>query len=203
MLPAEIADPRDVERKIFESFWDDGLIDIFAGVGLCLVGIAWILSVPVLGVLIPIVLVPVWLIARKRISIPIAGYVKFSRERSENVHRTSVILIITGYAVLVALGTLYVIVRSAGMRPDLLARLVIGLPSLVVAVVVLLSRFLFDMPFRTLGYAAMVLLVGILGIASGLDPAYQFLAIGGGFVAVGSFLLKRFLLSNERIDEPS
>lgn len=203
MNPTGISGPQDVERKIFESFWDDGLIDIIVGLGLGLIGVTWILSVPVLGILVPIALVPVWAIARRQISIPIAGYVKFSRERSEDVHRTSVILIITGYVVLVSVGTLYVFARSAGIGSDLLSRLVVGVPALTIAVLVLLSRFLFDMPFRTLGYSIMVLSVSILGMVSGLDPAYQFLAIGGGFVAVGSVLFRRFLLSDRKFDEPT
>lgn len=185
-------DPAAVERKIFRSYWNDGLIDITAGVGIGLVGLAWLLDLVVAALVLPLLLLPLWFTARRLITNPRVGTVSFTQDRKERMHRNLIFASITGYAVLIAVGTMYAYLRSSDIEANWMASIA-GLPALVVAVAILAGRFLFDMPYRTLIYAVLAFAVAILAALFSIHPGIQFLAVGLVLATVGTVLLTKFV----------
>ncbi len=75
---------REVEKKTYMSYHQDGLIDIFVGVYVLLFGLGILLMTMadfstwfVIPAIFPAVMVPIWVSAKKRITMPRIGYVKF------------------------------------------------------------------------------------------------------------------------------
>ncbi len=70
-----------IEQEVYGSQHRDGLLDIFAGVGLLAIGISWLTDYAWAGAIVPALLVPLWKPFRSRITEPRAGRVEFGAER--------------------------------------------------------------------------------------------------------------------------
>jgi hypothetical protein len=64
-----------LERKVFQSYWDDGLLDLFAAIGIFLIGVSWLRDFPVGAVFVPALLVPFWNPVRRKVIEPRLGLV--------------------------------------------------------------------------------------------------------------------------------
>lgn len=195
-------DPASIERKIYQSFWNDGITDLAVGLGVTLVGFAWQVDVVALTLVIPVALLPLWILGRRRISEPRAGFVRFSTERGEKVHRTSVTASIVGYGVLMAVGASYLVFRNSGAPARWLEPVVAAIPMLVLATVFLLGRWVFDLPRRSAVYGVFALGVAAAGIALALPPGLQFVAVGLLIMLGGTGILWRFLRKNPTVALP-
>ncbi|NVJ69975.1 MAG: hypothetical protein HWE08_06460, partial [Alphaproteobacteria bacterium] len=49
-----------MEGLLTRQFFDDGLLDMFVGVGLALIGIAWLSGLLALGAIVPAVMMQYW-----------------------------------------------------------------------------------------------------------------------------------------------
>ena len=87
-----------VESKIVKMFWNDGLIDILAGMGVFLIGIAWQFNYVVLGAVAPALLVPLWKPLRQKITEPNLGLVEFSDR--QQVRNRSFLVVAIGLGIL-------------------------------------------------------------------------------------------------------
>ncbi len=192
----EVLDPTAVERKMYQSFWNDGITDLVVGLGVVLIGIVWLLDLAVLTIIVPVLLLPLWIFARKTISEPRAGFVRFSSARQERVHRVSATASIVGYGVLMAAGGLYLLFRGGSDPGPIAATVVRSMPTIILASVFLVVGFVLEMPKRSIGYAVMTLAVAGMGIIVPLDPSIQFLTVGALVMIGGGFVLRRFLSEN-------
>ena len=91
------------ENRIFQSYWEDGLVDVFLGLGLALMGVAWIAGLVPIAATVPVVLMPLWMAARKLITLPRAGYVSLSAERRSKTQHGLNIAGVIGFAIVAAL----------------------------------------------------------------------------------------------------
>ena len=80
----------EVERRTYMSYHQDGLLDIFVGVyvllfgsGISLMTVTEFSTWFVIPAIFPALMVPIWISAKKRITMPRIGYVKFG-SRSPN-----------------------------------------------------------------------------------------------------------------------
>ena len=102
---------REVEKKTYMSYHQDGLIDIFVGVYVLLFALGILLMTMtdfstwfVIPAIFPAIMVPVWISAKKRITMPRIGYVKF---RSRGVNKLMAIflgLMVAGLGVFMLFG---------------------------------------------------------------------------------------------------
>lgn len=198
-----VAKPIDVERKIFRTFWDDGLIDTVVGAGILLIGIAWRLDLALATVVVPLLLLPVWMFARGRISIPRAGFVRFSKDHGERTHRVTVILGLVGYGVLAAFGAAYLYFVSTAVDMQLPEAVLISVPTASVAIIVLLSRFLFGMPNRAIVYGLLIFVVAVIGGWLNMQPGTQFVVAGACMTVSGVTMLLRFIRRHPVMTEQS
>lgn len=81
---------REVEKRTYMSYHQDGLIDIFVGTYVLLFALGILLFTMtdfnmwfVIPAIFPAIMVPIWISAKKQITMPRIGYVKF-RSRGAN-----------------------------------------------------------------------------------------------------------------------
>jgi hypothetical protein len=185
------------EVRLFRSYWEDGTLDLVAGASVVLIGFTYVFEQHVfVGVVLPLALVA-WMVVRRWVVEPRAGYVEFSRSRRERSGREVVGALAagTGLLILALLGAMGV--RSGGLVPG---DAVDALPALLIALGAGVAAGLTRAP-RFGVYAALFVAVGAVTVWLGAAPGWP-LAVGG-FVtlASGTVLLARFLAASRRFQE--
>lgn len=104
-------DLREIERRAYRSYHEDGLIDIFIGGYLIWFGASLLLEKPPLYNIVPFVVPLVgslaWNYLKRRITFPRIGYVRFSDKTRRRITRDSLIVTITaGFVTLTGFFTL-------------------------------------------------------------------------------------------------
>jgi hypothetical protein len=190
--------PESLESRLFRTFWDDGLLDIMFGVGAIGVGVCWAAGLVPLGAIVPALLAVAWNPLRRGIIEPRAGWVEFSRARTETNRRRLIGALWLGVAGLVLALALIVGTRSGGeVFPNSLAAAIPGVLIGVMAVLVAAG-------LRTVRFLAYALLFVVFGLATALlegEPEAAMLAGGGAVVLSGAWLLARFFRATVPIDQ--
>lgn len=182
-----------LEKRVYTSTWDDGLIDLFAGLGLTLVGIAWLFDLVALGPIAPAVIISCWPAARRRIREPRAGYVRIgeSRRRQEKSNVWFLMALATATFLLGLFGYVY-LVRAGVPTAGIVRLLVPGLPAALLGIgTLIVGRMLGLVRFYAYGLA----LFSGAAVVAGLrfDPGAALIVGGAAMLLTGAALLKRFL----------
>jgi hypothetical protein len=192
-------DAKGMEDRVFRSFWQDGLLDCFSGLGLVAVGIAWVTGNVPLGAVIPALLVPIWPLVRKRVTAPRLGQVRFNaarrgRERRK-LGRVGLLLGLTAFAATVFLLLAFVPQDTVAPRSWIagLPAALLGLLSIVTALLWGLRRFHV--------YAALLAAGAVAVVTLDTHPGWGFLVPGILVSFVGVMLLTRFLRRNPVLEE--
>ena len=190
---SEMIDLRDVERRAWTLYYQDGLWDIFFGLlflggGLrALTDNLWFYLLVAAGIL-------VFILGKRWITLPRLGQIQFSAQRKA---RTAVVRIVALGAMIVTAVIFILIVTGSDLS---------GLPLNWLFVIMVPSVFLLMatmMDFtRLYGYAVLVAVFTVLGEFVG-NPAAAWAQIIAGLVplAVGIVLLARFLRRYPIVDE--
>jgi hypothetical protein len=182
---------KELERKAFTSYHEDGLVDIFAGLWLVFFGILCMCTdKPWFAGMFPVYGLPFFAIAKKKITIPRIGYVKFSEQRKTLMF----IVYLWIVAMLTVFGILYYtdncpawIYALLSKYPQLLFGIVFGLLFFVFALVTRICRFY--------AYAVLVFAVSVIDHVSRLHIRYEYLpvAVGVFIGSVGVLVLIQFI----------
>ena len=193
------SDLKEVEKKVFTSYFHDGLWDLYGGLVLLgfgltmLTGISYLLIVFVAVAMVPLLL-------RKRIVIPRLGIVKFSPERQSKTKKS----LLAAMAVLTftaLLGLVFFVLFTTDTMPQWLERWMhdyfLVFFGGMIAVLVAAAAFLVSVK-RFYAYAMLVFIAFFL--ASLLRPedleGIPITAAGGLVTLSGTLILIRFLRNN-------
>jgi len=195
---------KELERKAWRSFFDDGLWDVYLGLLLGLMGISslldrsglsegWAMGIYI-GLLV-LVMLAFWA-AKRFVTVPRIGLVKFGRERKVRRIKTALVLFVS-----VVVGLVVMLVTSAvkrGAAPDVpWGVLMPAIWALNMLVVFGLMGYFLDFQrlyFIGLLYAITIPLNEILFTQTGIKfGPYLFLTFGAIIVVVGIVYLLRFL----------
>ncbi len=187
------SDLAQIEERVYQSIWEDGLIDIFVGLALFLIGVFWIGQDSAYGSFVAPVLVPFWVAARKRISEPRIGVVNFSTERVSKENKKLLGLFLFGVLTL-ALGVGWYVLGPPGgtIRPQGVVSITAGLPAALLAIPAVIVAFAFGLS-RFFAYAFVLFVSAVPVIFFDLRPGWAFLPSGVFAVIVGASLLARFV----------
>ncbi len=185
-----LAGKNKVESRIVRFFWNDGLLDILAGIGALLIGLAWQLDLVALGAIVPLILIPFWKPLRAKITEPRLGYVELSGAQQRRNKSFLMMSGVLGTVVLVAgIAGYLAVVRGArdslGDLAPAIPAFLLGLMSLMVAAVTMVHRFV--------QYAIVFVIFGIAVAELDQEPGWALIA--GGLVVVlgGAVTLYYFL----------
>ncbi len=180
------------ESRVYRAYWQDGSLDLFAGLAAAVIGIAWIFDLVALGPLAPVVAIPAWSVFRKQVVEPRLGYVRFDEKRRSRMRRAHVSLIALGCgALLLGLAT-YFFVRTDHSDQDWVGATVPALPGVLVGIAAALSAWMFSIPRLAL-YSMPFVVAGLVVAILGADPGWALLL--GGLVSAlcGGALVVRFV----------
>lgn len=182
-----------LELRMNRAYWGDGLLDLFCGLALLIIGVSWVTGEGAFGAIMPALLVPLWQPFRRRFTEPRLGTVELTDERQ---HRTRVfarLLLVAGtLSFLLGIGVYFA--HTLGLEPSVLVvkalpGSMIGIAAVATAEALQLRRFFL--------YGA-VTMVGavVVGVVRELNPGWAFLAGGAVALLGGIVLAYRFVRSH-------
>ena len=178
-----------IERRLFSRYFDDGLLDLLAGMGLLSMGIGWVLSLVPLSAVAPAVLVPMWKPLRERLVQPRTGSVRFRPDRLARQRRHHLWFIAAGvFTFLLGIGVFFLVRDGAG--PSL--RVVATLPAVLLAAGAAGVGASLGL-YRFLAYAGVLVAGGVAVMWFSLNPGWALVGGGVAVTLVGSLLLARFI----------
>jgi hypothetical protein len=199
---AEIGDIRELEQAAYRTSYSDGIVDVFVGLSLVWIGVAWIWLDDLAGVagILPAVMVAAVLEGRKRIVQSRVGYVKW-REPRRRWERRNVVVVLGAGIALFGLGIVaFLIADSRSDGAGILGPLGPGLLAFLLALLALGLGFLMSTG-RMFAYAASLALGGLIAAGMDANPGAPLLAAGLVIAVTGAVLLIGFLRGTPSMGE--
>jgi hypothetical protein len=190
---------REVEKRTYMSYHQDGLLDIFVGVYVLLFALGILLMTVtdfstwfVIPAIFPAIMIPIWISAKRRITMPRIGYVKFGARGANKLMAVFLGLVVAGFGVFTVFGlgasmdqgwavTLRNLIIPNGM-------IIIGIGAAAIS-----SLFAYTMGLKRLyAYGLLVLALFFTGHFTTIPFGYFLLAIGLVIIINGFVILMRF-----------
>jgi len=185
-------DFKELRKKIYLSYHQDGLIDII--IGSSILGFGLQIATDNSAFLF---LTWIWAILytplKNRITVPRLGYVRFEEERTTTMRLVWIFII--GVIVLTMFTGLFIFVRSDNLTQTLLAWLrqyYMLLLGIVMAIPLIAVAF-WSSVNRLAIYAGLIILVILVGIQLSIEPPVYVIALGCIILLSGLWILFRFL----------
>lgn len=187
---------KEIQRKVYMSFFRDGLWDIFLGLFILGWGLTILTDAAYLpGVFFIGLYFAAWGI-KKRLTYPRIGYAKFS---STSRQRITARFLILGVAVLLV-GVMAAVLWGLGTRPQWLADYFPLAFNGILAAIVCLVAF-WARVNRFFLYAALIFLAAVFHMWLGIRWEFGFIGAGTIIVLVGLVILIVFLRKYPKIVE--
>ena len=191
---------RDIEKKTYMSYHQDGLLDIFIGIYVLLFGIGISLMTMtdfnmwfIIPAIFPAIMIPIWISAKKRITMPRIGYVNFGIRGVNKMMAIFIGLMVAGLGMFMVFG----LGASIGEGWALTLRdffisnsmLIIGIGAIAVT-----SLFAYTMGLKRLyGYGLLIFVLFFTGHFITIPFEYFLLTIGSVIIISGFVLLLQFI----------
>ena len=191
---------REIEKKTYMSYHQDGLLDIFIGIYVLLFGTGISLMTLIefstwfiIPAIFPAIMIPIWISAKKRITMPRIGYVNFGIRGVNKMMAIFIGLMAAGLGVFMVFG----LGASMGEGWALTLRdffisnsmLIIGIGAAVVS-----SLFAYTMGLKRLyGYGLLIFVLFFTGYFIAIPFEYFLVIIGLVIIISGFALLTRFI----------
>ena len=178
-------DLKELEKKTFTSYHEDGIVDIFAGAWMIFFGIfSMCTDRPWFAGMFSVYGLPFFYLAKKRITIPRIGYVEFSQQR-----RLSMFIV---YLWIAAMLTVFGIVYYTDNSPSWVYFLLDNYPQLLFGTIAGLLFFTCAWVTRILrfhAYGALVLAASVISHVFGPDIQYEYLPLVLGVIIMSTGIL--------------
>lgn len=185
------------QAEIFaaKTMTEDGLIDLFTGIGLVATGLLWNGDNAALAAVVPIALINMWRLVRRRFSDPRVGYVTLPKDRKKTISGRMVFALVT---LTLVVGVVAWARGGAGpvMGTPYYTLFAVG-PSALAAAVILMGAIYYKTS-RFYLYAAWVFASGGLTILYTEGPDLAFILGGTPLVVTGLLYFGRFLIQNPK-----
>lgn len=179
-----------LEQNLYRHYWDDGLLDLFAGVGVLGIGLFWIFDVVVGAAILPALLAPLWGPFRQKITEPRMGLVEFSDEREKRTRRFMLNVFLAGVGTFCLAVLLYFYTHVNGLPANI--TLIAGLPACLLGVLAFFAAVLTGV-YRFFIYSAWMIIAGTVCALAGADPGVPMTAGGAAITICAVILMARFI----------
>jgi hypothetical protein len=176
----------NLEKKMYQSYFQDGLWDIFLGLLFLFMGVRS-LSGNVWYTLLALSGIPVFILGKRFITIPRMGYVKFGETRKKKRRNLIVIILV---AIIVTYSILFISLTGSSLN-TLFTGVFLGL---MISTIFMVMAYFLD--FTRLYFYALLfgIAISINELFWGHPMAPLALSLSGGFVlSLGCILLIRFM----------
>ena len=189
---------REVEKRTYMAYHQDGLLDIFVGVyvllfgsGISLMTVTEFSTWFVIPAVFPAVMVPIWVSAKKQITMPRIGYVKFGSRGANKLMAVFIGLMVAG------LGAFMVFSFSSSQAwASTLRNLIVsnGMIIIGISAAAMSSLFGYTMGLNRLhAYGILTLVLFLAGHFIAIPFGYILLAVGLVIIINGFVLLTQFI----------
>lgn len=190
------------EGRLYRASWQDGSIDLVAGLAAAMIGAGWLAEQFVASAFVPALAVPAWVLLRRRLIEPRLGRVRFDPARRRRLTQAQVGIFVVG-AGLLALFAGLAVAGDATPIVDRLRAAVAGLPAALLGLLALISGLALGIARFGL-YALAFVAAAAAVVAMDLEPGWAILAggvatAGAGFALLCAFLRRFPPLSNELV----
>jgi len=191
---------RQVEKRTYMSYHQDGLLDIFVGVYILLFGTGILLLTMtdfstwfIIPAIFPAIMIPIWISAKKRITMPRIGYVNFGVRGANKMMALFLGLMVAGLGAFMVFG----LGASMGEGWALTLRdffisnsmIIIGIGAVTIS-----SLFAYTMGLKRLyGYGLLTFVLFFTGYFIVIPFEYFLVTIGFVIIISGFVLLIRFI----------
>lgn len=179
-----------LELRTQRAYWGDGLLDLFCGVALVAIGVAWLTDQVVLGAIVPALLVPIWKPMRARFTEPRLGVVELNEARQQRNRSFLQLMLFAGTgSFLLALGTFLLVTQV----PDASVYAVKAMPGLLVGLAALATARALQLRRFALYGAVTIAGAGVVAAVAVLNPGWAFVAGGAACLTAGVVLVRSFV----------
>jgi len=188
---AEEINLKEIERKAYTSYHQDGLIDVFAGFLILSFGLWLILDMAWMGWILWFVVVSAYAAAKRVLTIPRIGFVKFAPHRAKALQTAAVIV----FSLSALLGVV-AFMQAEGEGTPLWLLFAIENYMLVIGVSVATSFCVVGYTFRIkrmYAYALMTLIMFVTGHFLSYPLHYYLTLLGTLILLSGLAMLIRFI----------
>ena len=190
-------DTLDAKALAYQTLSEDGLIDLFCALGLLIIGAGWWQDQVTLSTIAPPLLIPFWMVARKRISEPRLGHVELREDTQMKLSKNLLWAALLGSA---AMGTFVYFAFTVDDAPSITVQeLIPALPTLIISVMAFIGWLLLRAN-RYILYAMGLLAAGAEVFIQGFEPHVGFFLGAILPVVIGSYVFVNFLRNNPVID---
>jgi hypothetical protein len=190
---------RDIEKKTYMSYHQDGLLDIVIGLYALAFGLGIVadkildinFAVIYPGIMIAIVL-PIWIAAKRKITMPRIGYVNIGTKGTNKLFALFLGLAVAGLGVFF----LFTMMTFQNGRPEWIETILFqyGMIWIGIGAAVIGSLFAYTMGLKRLyGYGLLTLALFVAGYILAVPFEYLLLLIGGIIITNGAVLLVQFI----------
>ena len=190
---------REVEKKTYMSYHQDGLIDIIIGLYALAFGLGIVVdkildfsfAVLMPGILIAVIL-PIWIQAKRKITLPRIGYVNIGTKGSNKLFALLVGLSVAGLGVFF----LFTMMTFQNGRPEWIETILFqyGMIWIGLGAAVIGNLFAYTMGLKRLhGYGLLTLALFVSGYFLSVPFEYLLLVAGSVIIASGAVLLAQFI----------
>ncbi len=180
------------ESRLFQGYWQDGSLDLAAGLALVTMGIFWLTGPTVAQPFAPLIAFVLYPTLRRFVTEPRLGHVRFNAQRRAKLRLGHWVMLALGVVAL-SLGIGLYFMRGGGLAESSLAStLVPGLPAALVGIMSIGGAIMLGLG-RFLGYAAVLITAGAVVVVADAHPGWALLAGGVATTLWGVVLMFRFV----------
>ena len=190
---------REIERKAYMSYHQDGLLDMVIGLYALSFGLGIFVDkilefsfAAIMSAITISIVLPIWIHAKKKITMPRIGFVKFGAGGSNKLFAIFLGLAVASLGVSLALGVFMIGQNGRPVWLEILFQygmIWIGLGAAVIG-----SLFAYNMGLKRLhGYGLLTLALLVGGHFLGIPFESLLLTIGSVIIASGAALLVQFI----------
>lgn len=183
---------KNLERKAYLSYHEDGILDLFIGFNILLFGLCIFADMVYLAGAFAAISTPIYAQMKKQITIPRLGYVKFAPSRMAKSQKTILLLVIAGFLAFIP-GVLLFITTDMGIQAPIQFLIDYGMIVIGVTGMVLITTVAYLTELRRLNaYGILFLVLFVAGQFLSFPFAYYLIALATIILVSGAYLLIRF-----------
>jgi len=182
---------KKIERKAYTSYHQDGVIDITIAFVTFIFSIVMLSDMPWIGGITGILAISLYAGAKKILTVPRIGYVKFPQQRAQRITAVTVVLGLLGFV-----AGMVAFVQTTGQGTPAWLQFLIENYMLTIGAIVAALFLLAGYAFKTkriYTYALLTLVIFFAGHFIYFPLYYYLTALGSLILACGLFMMIRFV----------
>jgi hypothetical protein len=187
------SDLQSIERRTYLAYFDDGLIELVAGLVVVVFGLGMVFDEKLFFVFTWMPVLLFWPLKRL-LTFPRMGFVTFVPERRQRISHGLIRMLVAGLVALLVVSGALLLIRVDGFAarslPATYEWLFLGT---IMAVPLVLAAFFFEVA-RFIGYAALIFGAWLSAFLLAIEPGVPLVIAGASVLLFGLVFLTGFLL---------